>query len=75
MTFQQIKNAALSLPEDSRADLVSSLVESLGQASENREHDQIWAEEAVRRYRDLRQNPESGVPAEEAFRKLRAAVR
>ncbi len=73
MTFQQIKNAALGLPETSREDLAQSLLQSLGQADP--EHDQVWAEEAERRYQDLRKNPESGIPAEEAFRKLRAAVK
>ncbi len=75
MTFQQIKDVALGLPESSRADLAQSLLRSLGDASEDSEHDQIWAEEAARRYQDLRENPESGISAEEAFRKLRAAVR
>ncbi len=74
MTFQQIKSAALDLPESSRADLAQSLLQSLGEVSEDPEHDQVWAEEAARRYRDLRENPESGIPAEEAFRKLRAAA-
>ena len=75
MTFQQIKNAALDLPEGSRADLAQSLLRSLEEASEDPGHDQVWAEEAARRYRDLRENPESAIPAEEAFQKLRAAVR
>ncbi len=75
MTFKQIENAALDLPESSRADLAQSLLQSLGQASEDPERDRLWAEEAARRYRDLRQNPESGVSADEAFRKLRAAAR
>ncbi len=75
MTFQQIKDAALGLPEASRTDLVESLLQSLGQVSEDTEHDQIWAEEAAWRYQDLRENPESAVPGEEAILKLRAAVR
>ena len=75
MTFEQIQTAALDLPEPSRADLAETLLRSLGEASEDPEHDRIWAEEAARRYRDLRENPSSGVPADEAFRKLRAAVR
>ncbi len=75
MTFQQIKNAALGLPEAAWADPAQTLLRSPGPAKEDPEHDRVWAEEAARRYQDLRENPESAIPAEEAFRKLRAAVR
>ena len=75
MTFKQIESAALELPETSRADLVQSLLESFGDATEDPRHDQVWAEEAARRYRDLRDNPDAAVPAEEVFAKLRAANR
>ena len=75
MTFKQIESAALELPETSRADLAQSLLQSLGEPTEDPEHDRIWAEEAARRYRDLRDNPASAVPAEEVFGKLRAAAR
>ena len=75
MTFQQIKTAALDLPETSRADLADSLLQSLSLTSEDPEHDRIWAEEAARRYQDLRENPDSGILAEEAFQRLRTAIR
>lgn len=67
MTFQQIKAEALKLPEDSPAQLAQSLLLSLADAEDDPKHDQVWAEEAACRYRDLRENPESGVPAEEVF--------
>ncbi|MCP3958389.1 MAG: addiction module protein [bacterium] len=75
MTFKQIEYAALELPEASRADLAQSLLQSLGEATEDPAHDQVWAEEAARRYRDLRDNPAAAVPAEEVFAKLHAATR
>lgn len=75
MTFKEIESAALELPEASRADLVQSLLESLGDATEDPAHDQIWAEEAAQRYRDLRDNPDAALPAEDVFAKLRAATR
>jgi len=71
VTFKQVESAALDLPETSRADLAQSLLRSLGEATEDPEHDQIWAEEAARRHRDLHDNPTSTVPAEEVFGKLR----
>ena len=75
MTFKRIECAALELPEPQRADLAQSLLQSLGEATEDSEHDQVWAEEAARRYRDLRDNPASAVPAEEVFGKLRTTAR
>jgi len=76
VTFKQIRTAALELPEPSRADLAQTLLQSLVEVSDKEdEHDQVWAEEAARRYQDLQENPASGVSAEDAFRKLRAAVR
>jgi putative addiction module component (TIGR02574 family) len=75
MTLKQIRTEALKLSEPSRAQLAASLLGSLGEPSEEAELDQLWAEEAARRYRDLRKNPEAGIPAEEVFRKLRSATR
>ncbi len=58
MMFKQIESAALSLEED----------------AEDAGHDQIWAEEAAKRFRELRDNPTTGLPAEEVFRRLLARV-
>lgn len=75
MTFKQIETVALGLPESSRADLANSLLRSLDDATEDPAHEKVWAQEAARRYQDLRDNLESAVPAEEVFRKLHAASR
>lgn len=75
MTFKQIETEALNLPMSSRADLARSLLQSLDDTPQDPEHERIWAEEAARRYRDLRDNPKSGIPAEEVFARLRAGVR
>lgn len=71
MTFKKLETEALKLSDSLRAQLAKQLLLSL-EETEDSEVDQIWAEEAAHRYRELRDNPEAGIPAEEVFRELRA---
>ena len=73
MTFKKLETEALKLSDSLRAQLAKQLL-SL-EETEDSEVDQIWAEEAAQRYRELRDNPEAGIPVEEVFRELRAKFR
>ena len=52
MDIQAIKDAALHLPIDARADLAKQLLQSLDHPSKS-ECNQLWAEEAVRRAKEI----------------------
>ena len=62
---------ALELPLAARADLASKLLDSLDELSES-EIEQLWAEEAERRYAEYKAGRTEAVPAEEVFARLRA---
>jgi len=38
-------------------------------------HERLWAEEAERRFQEIRDGSVQGIPAEEALARLRAALR
>lgn len=62
---------ALRLPIKERAELASRLLDSLDELSEQ-ENDQLWAEEAERRYAEFKAGKIEAVPADEVFARLRA---
>jgi len=71
MTLDQIETEALTLPEESRAKLVETLLLSFEKV--NRGDDevaQVWAEEAERRDEEMERSGEQGLSAEEVFRRL-----
>lgn len=68
---KDIAAEALQLPLDARAELVSQLLDSLDDLSEE-ETDKLWAEEAERRYADYRSGRIDAVPADEVFARLRS---
>ncbi len=74
MMFKQIETAALRLTESQRAQLAQSLLLSLEENAEDAGHDEIWAEEAAKRFCELRETPTAGLPAEQVFWRLRSAV-
>ncbi|MBV8519714.1 MAG: addiction module protein [Acidobacteria bacterium] len=69
--LKDIAAEALELPIAARADLASQLLDSLEEISEE-ENDQLWAQEAERRYRAYKEGRADAVPAEEVFARLRA---
>lgn len=62
---------ALELPLTARAELASQLLDSLDDLSEE-ENDQLWAQEAERRYAEYKAGNIEAVPADEVFARLRA---
>ena len=72
--FKDIAAAALELPRSSRAELASQLLDSLDDLSEE-ESDQLWAEEAERRYAAYQAGDMEAVPADEVLARLRARAK
>jgi putative addiction module component (TIGR02574 family) len=68
---KDIAAEALELPLTARAELASQLLDSLDDLSEE-ESDQLWAEEAERRFADYKAGKIESVPADEVFARLRA---
>lgn len=69
--LDDIAAEALELPLTARAELASRLLDSLDDLSEE-ESDQLWAEEAERRYAEYKAGNIKAVPAEEVFARLRS---
>jgi putative addiction module component (TIGR02574 family) len=68
---KDIAEEALELPHSARAELASQLLDSLDDLSEE-ESDQLWAEEAERRYAGYKAGQIEAVPADEVFARLRS---
>ena len=69
--LKEIAAEALELPLTARAELASQLLDSLDDLSEE-ENDQLWAQEAERRYAEYKAGTIEAVPADEVFARLRA---
>lgn len=74
MTLEEIRAEALSLPQESRAKLVESLMATLVESLDP-EVEQAWFEEAERRRQQLLDGTVQGIPAEEVFARLNAKYR
>ena len=72
--LKDIAAEALELPLNARAELASRLLESLDDLSEE-ENEQLWAQEAERRYAEYKAGRIEAVPAEEVFERLRSRQR
>jgi putative addiction module component (TIGR02574 family) len=69
-TLSDLKKAAAQLPENERAELALSLIESLdGPADPDVE--EAWAQEIERRVRQFERGEAELVPAEEVFARIR----
>jgi putative addiction module component (TIGR02574 family) len=75
MTLENLESEVLSLPRDSQAALLSKLLEHLGQNADiDQEIASAWANEAERRDQAMDDDQVHGVPAEQVFQKVRAAL-
>ena len=70
-TLEDLEAAALQLPEEGRARLAQALLSSLGDRGEN-ESEQIWAEEAERRYQEIYRGDVEAQDSDDVFREARA---
>jgi putative addiction module component (TIGR02574 family) len=69
--LKDIAAEALELPLTARAELASQLLDSLDDLTEA-ESDQLWAEEAERRYAAYKAGEMESVSADELFARLRS---
>ena len=71
MSREEIVEAALKLPHKERAEVASRLLESLDELSEA-EWEEVWAKEAERRLKDLREGRAREIPGDEFVARLRS---
>ena len=75
MTFEQLENEVLALPQESLIHLFTRLIEQLGKINEiDREVENDWLEEAEARDHDLTSGEVTGYPASQVFADLRASL-
>ncbi|HEY2867196.1 MAG TPA: addiction module protein [Pyrinomonadaceae bacterium] len=74
MDLNAIEQEALNLDLKSRGRLAARLLESLDELS-NKESDYLWAEEALRRAREMEAGDDPGTPLENVLQNLRARHR
>jgi len=72
MTREQIELEAMKLPMQERAELGERLLNSV---QDKPEIEKIWVEEAERRLQELHSGRVTGIPGDEAMRRLRAGLR
>lgn len=72
--MRKIESDALKLPPKQRARIAERLISSLDEVSDP-ESERLWLEEAERRLDELLTGKVNGIPAEQVFRKARAALR
>lgn len=73
-SVQTLESEALKLTEKDRAELARVLLLSLDD-SEDQEVEMVWAEEAERRYRELRAGTVSAIPSETVLAEARARLK
>lgn len=69
--LEEITVEVMQLDLDSRAALAKQLLDSLEEISEE-ENERLWTEEAIRRYREIKQGLVETIPAAEVFSEIRA---
>jgi Putative addiction module component len=75
MTLEQLEAEILAMPEASQVALVSRLLTHLGVGDQiDSEIGEAWVEEAELRDRAMDEHQVTGIPAQEVFQKLRAAL-
>ena len=72
--FEEIVASAMELPEQERVRLARELIASLEEEVDP-DVEALWLAEAERRLEELRSGKAHGVPAEEAFARVRKALR
>ena len=73
MALEQLEAESMRLSLDARARLAERIILSLDAPSEE-ENLGLWVQEAERRLRALREGRAKEVPAEDVFRRARAAI-
>jgi len=71
--FEELENAVLQLPSESRANLAEKLIRSL-EAEKDAEVETAWVQEAERRYRAIQAGEVAMLDADDVFQKVRAQL-
>jgi hypothetical protein len=74
MTVKQIEKALLKLDLESRAHLAGKLLKSLDTPSEA-ENERLWAEESLRRYKEMKTGKVKGKPVAKIIKEARARLK
>jgi len=70
ITMTKVMDEAMSLPADARIDLVERILSSLNLPTRPK-IDQLWAEEAERRIKEIDNGTVELISGEEVFKKIR----
>ena len=73
-TLEEIASAALSMSVEARAALAKRLLDSLDELAPE-EYEQLWLDEAARRYQQLKAGTARSIPSSEVFARLDARPR
>jgi putative addiction module component (TIGR02574 family) len=73
-TTEEIRRAALSLPDDDRAALVQDLIDSLPDALSEQEWSAAWADELHARYDEYLRGEVTPIDGEESLKELEAEL-
>ncbi len=73
IALEDVTKQALLLPAEEKAILIDRLLQTFDTETLS-DWDEMWFEEAERRYRELKEGKVSGVPAEEVFASIRAEL-
>lgn len=73
MDVEELESEAMKLSIEARARLAEKLILSLDAPPEE-ENLRLWVAEAERRLTDLREGKAKEIPAEEVFRRAKAAI-
>ena len=73
LNLEELETEVLNLSLEGRARLAEKLILSLDAPSEE-ENLYLWVVEAEKRLKELRESKAKEIPAEEAFRRARAAI-
>jgi putative addiction module component (TIGR02574 family) len=71
LSVAQLTEEALTLPEQARANLARTLLESLDPLTVREDVEAAWEEEIQRRVAKVRDGTATGRPADEVFRDIR----
>ncbi|HZF07320.1 MAG TPA: addiction module protein [Thermoanaerobaculia bacterium] len=74
LPVHDLESEALQLPQEERARLAKTLLLSLDSTAEG-DVDQVWAEEAMYRYREIERGEVPTFPSDEVFREARALLK
>lgn len=73
-SVKELETDALKLSGKDRAELARVLLLSLGEVSDQ-ETERLWAEEAERRYRDLKAGAVDAIASDQVFREARSRLK